>query len=270
MTTDLRDLLAVALSGADIARNLIRDRRPTVITEKSDRDLVSDVDLKAERAVRGHLREATPGIAFLGEEEGASGDSGAKWRWVLDPVDGTSNFAHGSPLCATSLALVHEDRPVLGVIDIPFLAERYHAVEGGGAWNGARRLTVSSTASLRDAIVAIGDYATGPGSERRNQAELAMTASLIPRVHRIRMLGTAAVDLAWVADGKLDASITLDHQPWDTAAGVIIAGEAGAVIVDADGSPHTLHSAGTIAAGPELIQQIALLVHKSGTPPLPK
>jgi myo-inositol-1(or 4)-monophosphatase len=263
VTADLRDLLAVALAAADVAGGLIRDREPTVITEKSDRDLVSDVDVRVERSVRRLLHEATPGIAFLGEEEGASGDSGAEWRWVFDPVDGTSNFARGSPLCATSLALVREDQPVLGVIDLPFLTERYHAVEGGGAWNGARRLAVSGTASLRDAIVAIGDYSTGSGSERRNEAELAMTASLVPRVQRIRMLGTAAVDLAWVAAGKLDVSITLHHQPWDTAAGVIIAREAGAALVGADGSSHTVHSPGTIAASPELMQQVLPLIQAS-------
>lgn len=260
MTLHPSELVSVALTAADAARRIVHASGPAVVTEKSDRDLVSDVDVAIERAVRGYLRQVTPGIAFLGEEEGGPGDPGAGWRWVLDPVDGTSNFAHGMPLAATSLALLHDGRPVLGVIDIPFLEQRYHAVEGSGAWNGTRRLAVSTTANLRDAIVAIGDYATGHGAARKNQAQLATTARLIPRVHRIRMLGTAAIDLAWLADGRLDASITLTNQPWDTAAGVIIAREAGATVLDSDGSPHTLRSAAAIAAPAQLIRQILPLL----------
>ncbi len=156
-------------------------------------------------------------------------------------------------MCATSLALLRDGRPVLGVIDAPFLAERYHAVEDHGAWNGTRPLAASTTASLRDAIVAIGDYATGREATRKDQARLAATIALTSRVHRIRMLGTAAIDLAWVADGRLDASITLGNLPWDMAAGVIIAREAGAAVTDLDGTPHTAHSAATIAAAPALI-----------------
>jgi myo-inositol-1(or 4)-monophosphatase len=255
VTADLGELMSVALTAVDAARRIVHASGPAVITEKSDRDLVSDIDVAIEREVRDYLQQATPGIAFLGEEEGGDGDPGTGWRWVLDPIDGTSNFAHGIPLCATSLALMHDGRPVLGVIDVPFLSQRYHAAEGGGAWNGARRLAVSTTASLRDAIVAIGDYATGHHAESKNQGQLAVTSRLIPRVHRIRMLGTAAIDLAWLADGRLDASITLTNPPWDTAAGVIIAREAGAMVVDADGNSHTLRSIATVAATPQLIPQ---------------
>jgi hypothetical protein len=106
------------------------------------------------------------------------------------------------------------------------------------------------TTSLRDAIVAIGDYAVGHRADRQNELRLAATIQLTPRVHRIRMLGTAALDLAWVADGRLDASITLDNNPWDTLAGVLLAREAGARVVDADGSPHDLHSGHHRRPGP--------------------
>ena len=105
MTADPRSLLPVALRAADIASDLIRTRRPASVTEKSDRDLVSDVDVAIERAVRGYLHDATPDTGFLGEEEGQSGDPGTGWLWTLDPIDGTSNYAHGLPLCAISLAL---------------------------------------------------------------------------------------------------------------------------------------------------------------------
>jgi myo-inositol-1(or 4)-monophosphatase len=126
-------------------------------------------------------------------------------------LDGTSNFAHGLPLCAISLALLHDGRPVVAVID-----------------------------------------ATGDGADRKNELRVAATIQLTPRVHRIRMLGTAAVDLAWVADGRLDASVTLGNKPWDASAGVLIAREAGATVTDANGRPHDLTSAATIAAAPAL------------------
>jgi beta-phosphoglucomutase-like phosphatase (HAD superfamily) len=133
-------------------------------------------------------------------------------------------------------------------------------VQGRGAWSGDCRLTASTTTQLREAIVAIGDYATGPGAPRKNETQLAATVSLTPRVHRIRMLGTAALDLAWVAAGRLDASITFSNHPWDMAAGIIIAREAGAAVTDADGTPHTMTSAATIAAAPALISQLVPLI----------
>lgn len=270
MTADPGSLLPVALRAANIARELIRTRRPASVTEKSDRDLVSDVDLAIERAVRGYLHEATPDTGFLGEEEGQSGDPGTGWLWTLDPIDGTSNFAHGLPLCAISLALLRDGRPVVAVIDAPFLGERYHAVEGHGAYAGTRPLKASATARLRDAVVAIGDYATGDGADRKNELRLAATIQLTPRVHRIRMLGTAAVDLAWVADGRLDASITLGNKPWDTAAGVLLAREAGATVTDANGRPHDLNSAATIAAAPALISQLIPLIQAADLTADPK
>lgn len=260
MTPDPGSLLPVAFQAAEIATGLMRTRRPASLTEKHDRDLVSDVDLAIERQVRAHLAEATPDIGFLGEEEGQSGGPAGGWLWTLDPIDGTSNFAHGIPLCATSLALLRDGRPVLGVINAPFLGQRYHAVEGHGAYSGESRLSASSTAHLRDAVVAVGDYATGPRADHKNEQRLALTVQLAPRVHRVRMLGTAALDLAWVAEGRLDASITLGNKPWDTAAGVLLAREAGATVVDADGNAHGFHSAATIAATDALISQLLRLI----------
>ena len=265
MTADPGALLPVALHAADAARDLML-AGPQTVTEKSDRDLVSDVDLAIERAIRGYLQEATPDIGFLGEEEGQSGDASG-WLWTLDPIDGTSNYAHGIPLCAISLALLDQGRPVLAVIDAPFLGERYHAVEGQGAFMGDRRLTASSTSRLHDAIIAIGDYATGNGADRKNELRLAATVQLTSRVHRIRMIGTAALDLAWIADGRLDASITFANETWDTAAGVLIAREAGARVTDADGAPHTISSAATIAAAPAIADQLLALLRTADLTP---
>jgi myo-inositol-1(or 4)-monophosphatase len=265
MTDSPGALLPVALHAVATANSLLLSGPPATVTEKSDRDLVSDVDVAIERAVRAQLADATPGIGFLGEEEGRTGGGGGEWLWTLDPIDGTSNYAHGIPLCAISLALLHHGRAVLAVIDAPYLSQRYHAVEGQGAYAGTRRLAASATADLRDAVVAIGDYATGDDAERRNQHRLAITSQLAPRAHRIRMLGTAALDLAWVADGRLDASITLGNRPWDTAAGVLIVREAGGSVADKDGTPHDLNSAATVAAPRPLLDQLIPLIQATDT-----
>ena len=260
MTAAPGALLPAAIEAVAIANDLIRSRLPGPLTAKGDRDMATELDFAVERAVRAHLRERTPGVAILGEEEGVSGDPDSELLWALDPIDGTANLVHGMPLTGVSLGLLHEGRPILGVIDLPFLDARYWAVEHAGAYVGDRRITASRTADLRDAVVAIGDYAVGAGADEKNRLRLALTEHLASRAQRVRMLGSAAIDLAWVAEGKLDASMTMSNTPWDTAAGVIIAREAGAVVIDQDGSDHTSSSVATIAVAPGVVEELLALV----------
>lgn len=260
MTASPGALVPAALEAAALAGDLIRSRRPGTLTAKGDRDMASELDFAVERAVRAHLRRRTPDVAVLGEEEGVTGRYDGDLLWALDPIDGTANFVHGMPLTGVSLGLLRGDRPVLGVIDLPFLGARYWAVEHAGAYEGDRRISASRTGGLREAIVAIGDYAVGVGAEEKNVLRLALTERLAGRVQRVRMLGSAAIDLAWVAEGKLDACVALSNNPWDTAAGVVIAREAGAVVVDLDGSDHTSASAATIAVAPRLAGELLDLV----------
>jgi myo-inositol-1(or 4)-monophosphatase len=252
-------LLPVALEAAGIARELMRTRAPGMLTVKSDRDMASEVDYAVERAVREHLRERTPDIAVLGEEEGRSGGE-TELLWAVDPVDGTANFVRDVPLCGFSLGLIQRGRPIAGVIDLPFLGVTYHASQGGGAFAGDDRIRASTTTSLKDALVSIGDYAVGDGAEAKNRLRFALTERLATDVQRIRMLGSAAIDLVWVAAGKLDACIILSNNPWDTSAGVIIAREAGAEITDQDGLDHTFDSAATIAVTPALTGDVIALL----------
>jgi myo-inositol-1(or 4)-monophosphatase len=174
----------------------------------------------------------------------------------LDSVDGTANFVHGLPLCGVSLALVESGRPTLGVIALPYLGHRYSAIEGQGAYAGGRKLAVRNNSHLTESIVAIGDYAVGVSAIEGNKPRLRTTELLAARVLRVRMLGSAAIDLAWVASGWLDASIMLSNNPWDTAAGVVIAREAGAQVVDMDGNAHSAESKATIAASPVLLDAL--------------
>ncbi|HEX6968127.1 MAG TPA: inositol monophosphatase, partial [Micromonosporaceae bacterium] len=152
--TKYQDLLPVAVEAIEHAHHLIRSHAPGILTVKGDRDLASEVDYLIEREVRSFLHERTPGIGFLSEEEGATGPGDL--HWALDPVDGTVNYVHGIPLCAVSLGLVRKGRPVIGVIDLPFLGARYTAVEGAGAYVSGRQIKTSTTQNLNEAVVAIG------------------------------------------------------------------------------------------------------------------
>src|SRR5262249_7364864 len=129
------------------------------------------------------------------------------------------NFVRNVPLCAVSLALTERGRPVLGVIELPFLGTRYHAMESGGAYANGQQLRVRSARPLNEAVVALGDFAVGATSEAKNRLRVEVARQLADRALRVRMVGCAAIDLAWVAEGKFDASISLSNKPWDMAAG---------------------------------------------------
>lgn len=261
---ELSELLAVAEEAVDLARGIVLSAGPLDVRAKGDRDMVTDVDLRVEREVRALLTERTPEIGVLGEEEGLSGDT--TLRWALDPVDGTANFVHGIPLNAVSLGLIDGDRSIVGVIDTPFLRRRYTAVDGGGAHADGEPISASDTSVLDRAIVSTGDFGVGP-SRATNPARARLSSVLVEHVERICMWGSAAVDLAWLAEGRTDAIVMLGNKPWDTAAGVVIAREAGAVMVDVDGTPHTSESRATIGIAPALVDALLPLIRAAVTGP---
>jgi myo-inositol-1(or 4)-monophosphatase len=258
--TDLSRLLNIANEAVDIARETATTQALGEITSKGDRDMASEVDFAIEQAIRSHLAKATPDIEFLGEEEGRSGQDSGDLLWVLDPIDGTANFVHGIPLVAVSLGLVAGDTSLAGVIDMPFLGKRYAGSLNNGSFCNRRQIFGSRCADLREAIIAIGDYAVGDGARERNAPRLALTALLAEQIQRIRMLGTAATDLAWVAEGNLDGSVMFNNKPWDTSAGVLIAREAGVKVLDLDGSQHNFHSTGTVAVASPLAAELLDLI----------
>lgn len=256
----LNRLSTLATEAVDRAASILRSSGPDGLRLKGDRDMATDADFTVERELRQFLANATPDLGFLGEEEGRAGVHQGTPYWVLDPVDGTANFAHGLPLCAVSLGLVTGENSVLGVIDLPFLGERFLAAQGRGATLNGSPIAIRHEARIGHAIVAIGDYAVGPQAGPRNVSRLELATRLAGSAQRVRMFGAAAVDLAWVAAGRLDASVMFSNKPWDTTAGVLIAREAGAVVLDVDGSQHTLTSFGTVAASPALAEQLISIV----------
>jgi myo-inositol-1(or 4)-monophosphatase len=254
-------LLLAAEHAVDIGARTLRRGRSHIGTliGKGDRDFATDVDLRIESEIKASLAEATPEIPLLGEEEDGAGDlRGA--RWVLDPIDGTINFARDSPLCSISLSLVIGGQPVLGIVDAPLLGERFIARRGEGAYLNGARIAVAEMAGLREAIVGVADFKVGVGSEEENRVHLAVLALLARGSLRVRMLGSAALDLAWLAAGRLNATVMLSNLPWDVTAGLLLVREAGGVVFDFDGSPHDAESRYTIAAVPSLAEPVRRIV----------
>jgi myo-inositol-1(or 4)-monophosphatase len=259
----LAALLQVATEAADLARAVLQTATtPSSVTPKEERDMVTAADYAVERRLREFLAVKTPNLGFLGEEEGPSVSVGGDSPfWVLDPIDGTANYARGVPLYAVSLGLVQGGHSVVAVIDLPSADERFEAVRGGGARLNGSPIHASGVSDLSDALVAVGDYAVGANAAGRNRPRLELTARLAERVQRVRMLGSAAIDLAWVACGRLDASVMLSNKPWDTTAGALIAQEAGAVVQDLHGTTHSITSETTIAVNPHLRPALFGLLH---------
>ena len=264
------DFLPIAVAAVDLAARRIRSQPVTRVAAKGDRDMASNVDLAVEDAVRSFLLQETPDVGFVGEEGGAVGNPDL--HWTLDPIDGTANFLHTIPLCAVSLALVANQRPVVGVIQLPYLDTALHAAKHRGAYSNGQRIHVRENDRLADAIVSIGDYAVGQDADDKNRLRIALTNELAAKVLRVRMLGSSAIDLAWVAEGRLDAAIQLSNHPWDNAAGIAIVREAGGVVVDQGGQEHSTSSTATIAVTPALRPELDLLlarVFSDISPPTP-
>jgi myo-inositol-1(or 4)-monophosphatase len=215
-------------------------------SKTSATDPVSDADREAERAIRELLEAERPDDGLLGEEGSrAAGDSGR--RWVIDPLDGTVNFLYGIPQWCVSVALEDARGALLGVVFDPLHDELYSATRGEGAALDGAPISVRDGGDLGRALVATGfSY---EAAHRAEQAEVARR--LLPRVRDIRRAGSAALDLCWVACGRVDGFYERGVKPWDWAAGRLIAEEAGGVVRELSGEPF-----GLVAAGPKLIDTL--------------
>ncbi|MBB5856365.1 inositol monophosphatase family protein [Amycolatopsis umgeniensis] len=256
---DLTSALSRAHTAMDLAVEHVLGHRPRQIRYKGDRDPVSDVDETVERLVHQFLAtDDDADTGFLGEETGPIGNRDT--YWVLDPIDGTINHQHGNPLCAIALGLVHNGQPALGVIALPLLGHRYSAAESGGAFRDDEPITPSSTDRLDKALIGFGDYGSGTDAGLRDVLCASLDRSFTARAQGLRRYGSTALDLVWVADGTLDACVLLGNRTWDTAAGAVIAREAGALVLDSDATPHSVHSRCAVAVTPGLSKDVMPLL----------
>ena len=216
---------------------------------KIDREFATSTDFAIEDAVRDLLARKTPDVGFLGEERGHTGSH--ERYWCLDPIDGTTNFTRGLANYGVALTLIENQAPVFGTIALPAHRERYVTTAGIAQLNG-EPIGVAGTRTLRDSIVSMGDFATGPDGAKKNERRLAMTGRLAQSAGRVRMLGSAATDLAWLAAGRLDVVVIDANRPWDIAAGIALARAAGAVVTHIDGSPYSFDGHDVLAAVPHV------------------
>jgi len=234
------------------------------VSVKGPGDFVSQADLRAEQTLRDDLAKARPGYAFLMEESGESGGDNWTWRWVVDPLDGTTNFLHGIPHWAISIGLERRRddgtaETMAGVIYSPTVDEMFWSEKGVGAFLNERRLRVSGRRDMKEAVFATGIPFAAVTA--RNRLAFARTlATLMPQVAGIRRFGAAALDLAWVAAGRYDGYWELGVKPWDVMAGLLMVREAGGFTADVAGGDPAV-TGDVIAANqylhPHLLEAVA-------------
>ncbi len=216
------------------------------IEYKGDADLVTAADRASETMIRERVRAQFPSHDVLGEEQGLS-DSGSEYRWYVDPLDGTTNFAHGYPVFCVSMALEHrsngEGERIVGVVYDPTRDELFTAEKGKGARLNDKPIHVSKATQLKECLVATGF----PSHKRHKNPNIHFYHQITLRTHGVRRAGSAALDLCNVASGRFDGFWEFNLNPWDTAAGVLIIEEAGGKVTRYDGSPFQLNSRETLA-----------------------
>ncbi|MDP2397877.1 MAG: inositol monophosphatase family protein [Burkholderiales bacterium] len=263
----MHPMLTIAVKAARRAGGIInrasRNLDVIAVREKAANDFVSDVDREAEQAIIRTLHEAYPNHSILAEESGASGSS--EFQWIIDPLDGTTNFLHGFPQYAVSIALAQKGVITQAVIYDPNRNDLYTASKGRGAFLNESRLRVSKRAHLKPSLI-------GTGFPYRQldhlEAYLGMMRDIIKNTAGLRRPGAASLDLAWVAAGHLDGFWELGLSKWDIAAGSLLITEAGGLVGDLQGNDRYLESGNIVAGNPKVFAQLLPLIAPHLTPAL--
>ena len=230
------------------------------VSVKGPADFVSNADKRAEEIVFNELQKARPTYSFLGEEGTEVKGTDGQHRWIVDPLDGTTNFLHGIPMFACAIALERNNEIVASVIYNPAMEELFTAEKGGGAWlNDRKRLRVANRKHLADAVVVTGINSRGRALDL---LQLKQLAQVVPAVSGIRRTGSASTDLAWLAAGRFDGYWEAGLAPWDVAPGALMVREAGGAISDYAGTTGSIWN-GQVIAGNETIQGQLLKIVKA-------
>ncbi len=226
-------------------------------------DLLTVADGESEEAIKSEIARRFPGHAILAEESGASGETSSDWLWVIDPIDGTTNYAHGLPLFSVSIAVQHRGRTVAGGVSASALGDHYRAALGHGATHNGRPMSVSKVGVLRDALVVTGfpydraavlDWLTGT------------VGRFLERSQGLLRLGSAALDFAHVAAGHLDGFYELNLHPWDMAAGALLVQEAGGRVSDFDGGDFSIHEKRMICSNGAIHREMMDVIGETKAP----
>jgi myo-inositol-1(or 4)-monophosphatase len=251
--------LNIAVKAARRAGGIInrasRDVEQIKVSAKRDKDFVTEVDKAAEAAIIEVLKEAYPDHAILAEESGASGDS--EHVWIIDPLDGTTNFIHGFPQYAISIAQAHKGVLQHAVIYDPNRNELFTASKGAGAYLNERRIRVSKRVKLNEVLI-------GTGFPFRYfehvDAYLGIFRDMMHKTAGVRRPGAAALDLAWVAAGRIDGFWELGLSPWDMAAGALLITEAGGLVGDLSGEQNYLETGNIVGGNPKVFAQLLQII----------
>jgi myo-inositol-1(or 4)-monophosphatase len=243
-------------------------RRRVKVEYKGDVDLVTEADRASEKLVTSRIRERWPLHDIVGEE-GTRDEHGGDYRWYVDPLDGTTNFAHGFPVFCVSLALEHKGQRVAGVVYDPTRDEMFSAEQGSGAFLNGERISVSKVDNLAECLVATGF----PSRKRHKNPNIFFYHQITLKTHGVRRAGSAALDLCSVAAGRIDGFWEFNLNPWDTAAGVLLVEEAGGRVTGFSGQPFRIDSRETLASNglvhEALMQQFDAIFRNEGLEDLP-
>lgn len=259
-----REYLAAALPIARAAGDLLAANLggARTVELKGAINLVTEMDRRAEALIVEGLQRLFPDFDIIAEE-GSDHHAASGYAWYVDPLDGTTNYAHGLPVFCVSMGLWHGDEPICGIVYHPMGQELFTATSGGGAYLNGHPLAVSQTADLGNAILATGFPYDIRDSEFDNLDHFARFAKT---ARAIRRMGAAALDLAWTAAGRFDGFWEMKLSPWDFAAATILCREAGAVVTDFDGNPFTLARGQAVAANPALHVQLLATIQRGRYP----
>lgn len=246
------------------ARSLVRDFgevEQLQVSRKGPGDFVSAADHRSEEIIFSELSKARPDYGFLMEERGKAGNNDSEYRWIVDPLDGTSNFLHGIPHWNISIALEHKGEIVAGVIYDPVKQDLFRAEKDGGAFLRNRRLRVSGRVSLEQSMIFTGAPRRAHAEHEQFMSEYNAVQKICPGVRRY---GAAALDLAYVAAGRCEAFWERHLKAWDIAAGYLIVREAGGLISDIDSAQSPVITGNVIAANAELFAELKKLLNSVG------
>jgi len=245
----------VALGAGDILKKSFN--HSLNVRYKGRIDPVTDVDVRAEKYITGKIRKKFPGHDVLGEE-GVASRAKSAFQWVIDPIDGTVNFTHGFPVYCVSVGLLVDGEPHLGAVYDPEREEMFWSVRGTGAWLNKSRIHVTSEKRLERALLATG-FAYDIGTAKRNN--LGYFARMAKKAQGIRRPGSAAIDLCWLASGRIDGFWELKLHPWDTAAAVVMVDEAGGKITRTNGKPYSIFDKDILASNGYLHRVMKAALH---------